>query len=75
MQLGCGEQDSFHDDIFGATDDHVMDLEDDLDIFAAQNRSDQLGYHVEPYHPNPADFREGLRNYPVRRNKRPHDEI
>ena len=42
-------------------------IEEDLDIYAARQRSSKTKRHVEPYEPNPADWSHQLYGYPLRK--------
>lgn len=72
---GCGVQHTAHDDLFGKTEDSDYICENDLDVEAAEHRSETVGYDIEPYQPHDTDYDSTSYGYPLRHNKRNHGEI
>lgn len=56
--------------ILALNQDIEEDIDMDLDEYAAMQRSEKCGYHIEPYRPDPHDWAYENEAYPYRQNKR-----
>ncbi len=69
MTSGIGEVDDPYG-VIGNTEDLSGDLLEDLDDYAARSHSEDVGYDIETYIPNPDDWSNRIIPYPFRGNKR-----
>ena len=72
---GPAAADPLYSQFTGVMEDSSIEIEEDLDVFAARHRSTKIGRQVEPYKPNPYDYAQHLKPYPRRPNKRTHLEM
>ena len=82
MQVGPAQQHPAYSELLGhQSEQSQFEIEEDLDVYAARQRSKKVGYHIEPYVPDNADWGENTYNYPLRvtstgtPTKRKHEEI
>ena len=71
MTQGIGKQDDPYN-IIGKTEDLNEELSEDIDTYIARVHSEDVGYDIEPYYPNPNDWASYTIPYPFRRKKRKH---
>jgi len=57
-----------YEQITGAMEDSSIEIEEDLDIFAARHRGRSIGREVFPYEPNAYDSAQQQKPYPLRVN-------
>ena len=82
MQVGPVRQHPAYTERLGhMSDQSQFEIEEDLDVYAARQRTKKVGYHVEPYVPNEADWGDYYYIYPLRVDsegtpiKRKHDQM
>jgi hypothetical protein len=82
MQVGPAQQHPAYSELLGhQSAQSQFEIEEDLDVYAARQRSKKVGYHIEPYVPDDADWGDQTYNYPLRvtstgtPTKRKHEEI
>lgn len=71
MTQGIGKQDDPYN-VIGKTEDLNEELVEDIDTYIARVHSEDIGYDIEPYYPNPNDWASYTIPYPFRRKKRKH---
>ena len=82
MQVGPSRQHKAYEQNLGKmSNQSQFEIEEDFDVYATQNRSGKVGYYIEPYVPDEADWGDYTYNYPLRLTstgtptKRTHDQI
>ena len=82
MQVGPSRQHSAYAELLGEmSDQSQFEIEEDLDVYAARQRSRKVGYNINPYVPDDADWGDQTYNYPLRvtstgtPTKRSHEQM